>query len=540
MFALRALAVVGLVIASVLIAPVTGASAGGPSSETRFEVLAPIAQAVGGPINAAEMSIDAGARRTIPLRPGGGRPGGGGGSTDGAAQTTTTASIADTTTVSSNFDGVGIGLGTFSVQYAPPDTNLSVGTTQVVQWVNVDWAVFDKTGGLLGGPFPGNKVWTDNGFSAGDCDTNNDGDPIVKFDAQARRWIMTQFSVSGGPPYYVCLAVSTTDDILTTSWVLTAYDFGNEFPDYPKLGVWPDAYYMTFNDFLNGQTFDGARACAVDRGALLNATTAYMVCAAPAGAASLLPADLDGATWAIGTTSAPPATRHGVFLQLGSNNLTIWEFEPDFATPALSLVSGPTSIAVPAFTQACKGGTCVPQKGAGQRLDSLGDRLMYRLAYRNFGDRESLVVTHSVTGTGTAAPRWYELRATPAGSAFGPYQASSFAPDSTYRWMGSAAMDKLGDLAIGYSASSKAIYPGIRYTGRAVTDPANTLRAEATIQAGGGSQSGFGLSRWGDYSSMAVDPGDDCTFWYTTEYLKSTGAWNWSTRIASFKFADCN
>jgi hypothetical protein len=162
---------------------------------------------------------------------------------------------------------------------------------------------------------------------------------------------------------------------------------------------------------------------------------------------------------------------------------------------------------------------------------------MYRLAYRNFGGYESLVVTHSVTGSGTAAPRWYELRSTGTQD-FTVYQASTYAPDTTYRWMGSAAMDKLGDLAIGYSAASATLAPSIRYSGRGAGDPLNALRMEQTIQAGGGSQTGT-LHRWGDYSSMALDPVDDCTFWYTTEYLKASGSFNWSTHIFAFKFTGC-
>jgi hypothetical protein len=187
---------------------------------------------------------------------------------------------------------------------------------------------------------------------------------------------------------------------------------------------------------------------------------------------------------------------------------------------------------------------------AGQKLDSLGDRLMYRLAYRNFvsssgTSTESLVVTHSVTGSGTAAPRWYELRtgtgttAVVGSGAFQVYQRSSYAPDPTYRWMGSAAMDKFGNIAVGFSASSSSINPSIRFATRLADDTINTLRSEQSIQVGTGSQSGFNLSRWGDYSSMAVDPVDDCTFWYASEYLKTTGAFNWSTRLAAFKLPGC-
>ena len=178
-----------------------------------------------------------------------------------------------------------------------------------------------------------------------------------------------------------------------------------------------------------------------------------------------------------------------------------------------------------------------------QKLDSLADRLMYRLAYRNFADgHESLVVTHSVK-VGTThkdqhtGVRWYEIRS--PGTTPVVYQQSTFSPDTSYRWMGSTAMDKQGNLGIGYSVSSSTLFPGIRYTGRLATDTLNTLQAESTIVSGGGSQSGSNLARWGDYSRLTVDPADDCTFWYSTEYLLSTGAFNWSTRIASFKFPTC-
>jgi hypothetical protein len=251
----------------------------------------------------------------------------------------------------------------------------------------------------------------------------------------------------------------------------------------------------------------------------------------------LLPSDLDG-------TTAPPAGSPDYFMNFGSNSLNLWKFHADFANSANTTFTGPTSIPVAAFSPACGGGTCISQPSTGQRLDSLGDRLMYRLAYRNFPGspgHESLVVDHSVKVGKTrlstnVGVRWYEIRnpnGTPA-----VYQQGTFAPDSTSRWMGSIAMDKVGDIALGYSASSGSVYPGIRYTGRVPTDGLGTMEAEQSIMTGGGSQLPK-LSRWGDYSSMTVDPTDDCTFWYTNEYLKSSGTFNWSARIASFKFPAC-
>ena len=161
---------------------------------------------------------------------------------------------------------------------------------------------------------------------------------------------------------------------------------------------------------------------------------------------------------------------------------------------------------------------------------------MFRLAYRNFGDHEALVVTHSVTAGSSVGARWYEIRS-PNGTPT-IFQQGTFAPDSSFRWMGSIAMDSAGDMALGYSASSSSINPAIRYTGRVPSDPLGSMESEASIIEGTGSQTG-GLSRWGDYSSMAIDPSDDCTFWYTTEYLKANGSFNWSTRIGSFKFQAC-
>jgi hypothetical protein len=249
----------------------------------------------------------------------------------------------------------------------------------------------------------------------------------------------------------------------------------------------------------------------------------------------VLPSDLDGST-------APPAGSPNFMVNFGTNSLRLWRFHVDWANTANTTLTGPVNIPVASFTPACSGGACVPQSGSNIKLDSLADRLMFRLAYRNFGTYQSLVVNHSVkVGTQRNNPytgvRWYELR-NPSGTPT-VFQQSTFSPDSTYRWMGSIAQDKQGNMAVGYSVSSSSMFPGIRYTGRLASDPLNTMQAEATMQNGGGSQKGSQLQRWGDYSAMSIDPVDDCTFWYTTEYLKATGAFNWSTRLASFRFPSC-
>jgi hypothetical protein len=418
---------------------------------------------------------------------------------------------------------------------APSDTNGAVGATQFVQWVNSAFAVYNKTtGALIAGPTAGNSLWA--GFGGG-CQTNNDGDIIAQYDKANNRWVLTQFSVST-TPFLQCVAVSTTSDA-TGTYNRYAFQEPN-FNDYPKLGVWPDGYYLSFNMF-SGNTFVGARACALNSAAMRAGTAATQVCFQLSSSfGSLLPSDLDGST-------PPPAGSPDFYLNFGTNSLNLWKFHVDFTTPANSTFTGPTNIPVAAFTAACSGGgTCIPQPNTSNKLDSLADRLMYRLAYRNRGGVESLVVNHSVTVSGgrrnsVTGIRWYELRVSRTSDPTGTlsvFQQGTYSPDSSSRWMGSIAMDMVGDIALGYSVSSSSLFPSIRYTGRVPSDPLGTLEGENTILTGGGSQTGS-LHRWGDYSSISVDPVDDCTFWYTTEYLKSSGSFNWSTQIASFKFPGC-
>jgi hypothetical protein len=432
------------------------------------------------------------------------------------------------TTIGLNFAGVGNGDYGFAPNAAPPDTNGVVGSTQYVQWVNESFAVFNKTTGAIAAGFPknGNSIWA--GFGGG-CETNNDGDPVVQYDKAANRWILTQFSVST-TPFLQCVAVSTTADA-TGTYARYAFQYAN-FPDYPKMGVWPDGYYISFNIFTN--TFQGALACAYDRTAMLAGGAATQVCfQQPATVASLLPSDLDGST-------APPAGSPNFFVGIRStSSLNLFKFHADFHGTG-STFTGPTVIPVAGFTDACRnGGACIPQSGTSQQLDSLSDRLMYRLAYRNFGDHEAMVVSHSVS-TGRKTPagiRWYELRS-PGTGTFSVFQSATFAPNASFRWMPSAAMDKLGDIAVGYSVSSSATHPGIAFSTRKPADAAGTLSNETTIITGGGSQL-TGLNRWGDYSTMSIDPTDDCTFFFTSEYEKVNGTFNWSTQIASFKVVGC-
>jgi hypothetical protein len=427
---------------------------------------------------------------------------------------------------STGFDGVGEGNPQFSynVNAAPPDTVGEPGLNQYVQWVNSSFAVFDKsTGTRLYGPAGGNTLWS--GFG-GPCESRNDGDPIVQFDQLADRWVMTQFALQSGN-YQQCVAVSATSDALG-AWHRYAFLY-SQFPDYPKLSVWPDAYYITFNMFgAGGGSFTGGRICGYDRAKMLSGLPATQVCVQNNAYASSLVADLDGKT-------LPPNGTAAYVMNRTTSGVNLWRFSVSF-TAGTASITGPVSLPVSAYTAACNS-SCVPQPSTSQRLDALGDRLMYRLSYRNLGSRASLVVNHSVVSGGVINIRWYEVDVTNAAPVV--RQQSTYAPgDGSYRWMGSIAMDKIGNIAVGYSVSSGTVQPSIRFAGREVNDPLNTLSLEDSMQVGTGSQVQT-LSRWGDYSTMAIDPVDDCTFWYTTEFLKTSGTFNWSTRISSFKFVTC-
>jgi len=456
----------------------------------------------------------------IPIYPTPPLPGSGGPPVEDQALQTLTLPLVGTVP-GLNFDGVSAN------GYAPPDTNGSVGTTQFVQITNVEYAIYGKTNGnLLLGPALINTIWS--GFG-GDCDTSgNGGDPIAVFDKAAQRWVVSQLS---GSYNSWCMAVSQTSDA-TGSYYRYAFSSGGNLDDYPKLGVWPDAYYRATNTFSGG--FVGAKACAFDRASMLTGGAANEICFQQSSSvAGLLPSDLDGST-------APPSGEPNLFIELyDTSHLGLFRFHVDFTNPANSTFTGPTTIPVTSYTIACNNGgreTCVPQEGTTQQLDTISDRLMYRNAYRNLGGTEYLVVNHSVMVGSSAGVRWYQItnpNGTPTVA-----QQGTFAPDSTYRWMGSIAMDKGADIALGYSASSSSIHPAVRYTGRVPGDPAGTMESENSIIEGTGSQTG-GLSRWGDYSSMSIDPSDDCTFWYTNEYIPSDGSFNWHTRIGSFKFVGC-
>ncbi|MGA7730854.1 MAG: S-layer homology domain-containing protein [Chloroflexia bacterium] len=444
-----------------------------------------------------------------------------------------------------NIDGVLFA--TSSCACAPPDTNGDVGPNHYVQTVNTAYQVFSKSGLPMSAPLPMNTLWA--GFG-GSCQTRNDGDPIVKYDQLADRWVLNQFTTA--PPFTQCIAVSTTGDPMGSyhRYAFLQFESATRFGDYQKIGVWPDAYYMSNNEFNNPPTaFLGAGNYAFDRTNMLAGLPASYVYFGlpPQNWGGQQPTDLEGMT-------LPPAGAPNLFVEIDdsawdppnipTDQLQMWRFHVDFVTPANSTFTALPKIVPPNLANfdgimcGTPGDDCVPQPGTASRLDSLSDRVMYRATYRNFGSHESVLFNHTVdAASDKVAIRWYELRGISGTPSL--FQQSTYDPDTNHHWMGSIAQDNQGNMALGYSVSSSTVFPSVRYSGRLVTDPLNTMpQGEGTIVNGTGSQTGTN-GRWGDYSSMNVDPVDDCTFWYTQEYYSVTSAFNWRTRIGSFKFPGC-
>jgi hypothetical protein len=477
-------------------------------------------------------------------------------------------------TVISNYTGLGDGFNGWTNQFLlPPDTTMAVGANQIVQWVNVRLTIMNKTTGALvlpgSGYIDGNQIWQ--GLPDGSvCKGTNRGDPVLQYDRMASRWILSQFAFnistatngSGrqypSGPYAMCFAVSQSNDA-AGSYNLYEFTF-SRLPDYPKLGVWPDAYYWTSNDFqystVTGlSSYQGSRVCAMDRAAMIAGNAPVVICASGLSAEHFasLPVDFEG-------TIAPPVGSTAYIL---SNDwftknappyfVKLRRFHPDFITPSNSTFNDgfggafDTAVTLPfdnSVIGACgdNGGACVPQPATVRVLDTLSMRAMYRLAYRNLGaGRESLVFTETVdpAGGAVAGIQMVEIR-NPSANPPQIYNNVGFNPDATNRWMGAAATDKLGDIALGYSVSSASKSPSIRIAGRLRNDIKSTLRGEIEVKAGTANQVAT-AQRWGDYSTMQIDPDDDCTFWYTTEYTSAgtpTSA-NWATQIIGFKFNNC-
>ena len=467
-----------------------------------------------------------------------------------------------------NFDGISeADTVTIGQGFLPPDTNGEVGPNHFVQTVNSAFRVWDKSGNPLTPLASLSSLFAPLGAP---CGSSNDGDPVTLYDQLSDRWLITQFCLPSGStnvgPFHEMIAVSKTGDPAGSYYL---YDFitqgTNIFPDYPHLGVWTDAYYMTVNQF-SGNTFVNSGMYAFDRTKMIagDPTAAYVYFNANTlfsgqGVGGMLPADLDGYIPPSPGTACPfayfTANEFGDPAPANTDALRLFDFHVDFATPANStfVERAGSPLAVAAFdpnTVPAASRNVIPQPPpatASNYLDAISDRLMFRLAYRNFGNKETLVANHTVNASGNVATfragaRLYQLsRATPA-STWGIDEQTTWAgalpTDTDHRWMGSAAQNYLGDLVLGFSASGLTTSPSVRYAAKLASDPAGggLAQGEQTLIAGNSSQASTS-GRWGDYSDLTVDPSDDCTFWYTQEYMNTTTVWK--TRIGSFSVRTC-
>jgi hypothetical protein len=474
--------------------------------------------------------------------------------------------------VGADFLGVGNGFPNYTPPDAPPDTTMAVGDTQIVQWVNVSYTVCSKTAPFTCGPaIEGNTLWSSLG---GMCANDNDGDIIAQWDVVAHRWILTQNVFSS--PYGVCVAVSTSSDA-NGSYFLYQFPAVNQgFPDYPKWGLWVNNYAEAWNNFgPGGSGFVGPVLCAYNRTKLLAGDqSAEQICHQyTSHEDSILPADRDSVT-------APPSNQDqfaiGSIGDVDNSHLSLYSVHinnPNDWSQGATFTGDNNSqlLSIATFNPACNGGyggSCVPQKGITDMVDSLGDRLMYRFAYWEDQPTVSVhatppmpipsqhwLVAWDVTASGgQMGVRWMEVTApirVVQPSDLSVFQQGTYAPDGTWRWMGSIARDKMGDILVGYSKScgdscpgGTPTFPSIFVAGRQVNDSLGlgNLESEVQVVAGTGSQPDTS-NRWGDYSSMRIDTNDGmngCTFWYTTEYYMVTQRFDWSTQVASAKFSNCH
>ena len=492
------------------------------------------------------------------------------------------------------FDGLGAGFEGpqgKAILRNPSDNSLAVGPNHIMQTVNSRMAVFDKRGKVLYGPVPNNTVFK--GFG-GACEATNNGDTVVRYDQLAGRWLIVmpvfrrgaarpdqpkpghdgepaQFSVPGRPdqpgaaaplfvppysstpappqprgqgnqaaqpqgPYSMCYAISAGPDPLGSYY---RYEFLRPlFPDYPRPAIWPDGYYVPTS---TGDDVIQKHACVAERAKMLRGEPAREQCVVIDGVNFLNNADIDG-------TSLPPKGAPNMIMAAGGTQLKkvmednvvfAWQFRVNWENPAMTKLSKPEKIAVAPYHYLCDGQltNCVPQPGTDRRLDAQGDKLMARLVYRRIGSRESIVAVHSVnTSAGAGGVRWYEFRINKDRS-IRLHQQGTFAPDGSYRWMASPAIDRWGNIAIGYSFGSASEFVGQRFAGRLAKDPPGLLALKETVLAEG--EAAQNAMRWEDYTQTAIDPSDDCTIWYAGDYLKK-GETNYSSRIGALRFPGCH
>jgi len=473
-----------------------------------------------------------------------------------------------------NFEGMSNqdNFNVFGFRVNPPDPNGEVGPNHYVEVINLVFAVYTKTGTLLLGPVDTGSLWA--GFPVDEC-TEPSGDPIVLYDQFADRWIITQLTTRGinfpDEPlnlFYNCVAISTTGDP-TGSYFRYAFTTGFNFPDYPKIGVWRDSYVITTREFgILDPSIYGIGVYGLERNKMIEGdpnarAVSFLLQEGPVPlnliGDGLLPPDIDGKTKPKSDVPAPIIGSQDDGFPYGatSDALNVWEFDVKWRSTPIASIVFKAQLPVASFDSVfpCAGPLgsrdCLPQPGitnTAQYLDILSyrQRPIWRLAYRNTGAYETMVTNQSVEALpGLGGTRWYEIRRT--NGTYSVHQQGTFAPnDGIHRWMGSIAMDKKGNAALGYSVvNATDVFPGIRYTGRLAGDPLGQMTlGEGTIINGTASQTHTN-SRWGDYTAMTVDPVDDCTFWYVNEYYTVAGAASaplgngWQTRIASFRLPNC-
>ena len=438
-------------------------------------------------------------------------------------------------------------------QVTPSDANGDAGPTQYVQGVNSRegalLAVFDKAGNRTAGPVPLESMWADAG---GVCATGGEGDPVVQYDTLERRWLFSQFAfrVRAGhhpePPFYACVAITDSEDALDD---VTVYTFRLEkrfFADMPKLSVWPDGYYMASHVY-GPREYKGEAVMVLEKQSLLDGVDARVIRFRMRDDFGIVPSDL------VGTTPPPPGTPN-YFVSIKDDDLgqprdalKVWAFDVDWDRPDDTRVYEVATLPTEPFSSnMCRGSfLCLPQKGAPMDLDPLaGDPFIkgaysgYMTTYRVVNGTASLLLNHTIkVGKRKAGVRWYELRdldGTPQ-----IYQQGTQTDEELSRWIGALSVDKAGNMALGYSTTSSTEYPSVRSTGRMASDPLGSMTIpERLVVAGTGAQTQS--PRWGDYNSMSVDPVDDCTFWYTNQYNRSTGPRRWHTVITAFSLPGCS
>lgn len=449
-----------------------------------------------------------------------------------------------------NFDG--LDYPTFSNGH-PPDANGDVGPQYFIQAVNTSVGIYRKSDGVRVAAFSFDALMSQGNFG-NLCDTDNFGDPVVLYDTFEDRWILTDFAfkldaqnnVINPPGSFQCFAASKTGDPVNGGWNFYSINTTGGLGDYPKFGIWPDGLYMSANMFdyaasgcADPSCFQNVRVYAFNKAQMYGGAPAVQSVSfdAPSAEFTLLPAN---SRLQAGTPPSGSPNYFSVVWQF-TNVISFYKFHVDWIRPALSTFSGPSKSTAPASWATAP--STVPEQG-GNALDTLRTRLMMQNQYTNLGGVESLWNSHTVRGSTTsqAAVRYYQVAVTGGNVGSTTTQASTFNPSTTVsRFIPSVAVDRAGDMAIGYSTSSSTTFPAIKYAGRLSDDAVNTItQTETSLIDGTGSQSGNcdgTCTRWGDYSAMTLDP-DGCTFWFTSEYYATTGL-NDRTRIGSFKFSQC-